>query len=74
MHYETDGHFLAPGESNYRISGPTRVCVQITAGPSVYDSLRLAFDDMETADVRYTVCPGSNDPPKKYSNIFASEN
>jgi len=28
---------------------------EITAGPSVYDSLRLAFDDMETADVRFLV-------------------
>ena len=23
---------------------------------------------------RYTVCPGSSDPPENYFNIFASEN
>ena len=44
------------------------ICVQITAGPSVYDSLRLAFDDMETADVRYSKSKKSW--PILYSNLL----
>ena len=25
-------------------------------------------------EIKYTVCPGSSDPPEKILNIFASEN
>ena len=28
---------------------------EVTSGPSVYDSLKLAFDDDQTADVRYII-------------------
>ena len=28
---------------------------EVSTGPSVYDSMKLAFDDVETADVRFVV-------------------